>query len=815
MKKLIAFQNKKNQLLKFQKYLLIIVLFFCIHSFSQNKNDIIENNYSSYFNAERETIYLHFNKHTFLLNEAIWFKGYLYDKKSKIPYITTSNVYVSLHDLSGKIIKTNLYYAENGTFSGHFEVDKNIPTGYYFIKAHTNWMKNFIEDESFTSEPIQILNPESINENYEQNETSLFDLQFLPEGGHCISDAINSIGYKIVNCEGQGLMIEGEIINSKKETVNTFKSNSFGVGKFDLLMATGDTYTAKYSINGKTTETQLPISKPIGFSIAVNNYSTKDLTYISLNTNKATLTQEAGKIYYLVIHQNDKSSIINLDIDTLDTKHVLPIENKNLLSGINTITLFNDQLQPLLERQIFNYKENDYLKSNLIVKTIKSDSINVKIDLIDNSQPALSSNLSISVLPEGTNALHFNRNIISTLLIDPYIQGKLEHANYYFDDFDRIKSFHLDLVLLTQGWSKYSWDDIKKGTIELKIPFDKGITIKGTLNESIDPRSSYKVQMFSLLNNIDETTTINEDHTFQFENYFIQDSTKVHFNVYKNGEKIEQPKLYARVFNTDRSSLNQIFNLINTCEIDYKPIDDIVNFSDLYFEGVELDTINLFARKNSKPTKRKNELKYMGNTYSRGIKISQDEERLYPSIVDIISANGFTARNDAGRITIFNRRPVSLSAGQSPLLIIDNINFGSNYDVLTGMRTDEIDEIYFNKNGLGYGSQGGAGVIRIYLKKNLGISSHNSLARYANTLLINGGYAQQKEFYTPLYYDKSTTLFNSYGTIDWKPKLISNSNEIIEFSIKNTDTENLIFIIEGFSVNGKLISEIKKISLTR
>ncbi len=65
------------------------------------------------------------------------------------------------------------------------------------------------------------------------------------------------------------------------------------------------------------------------------------------------------------------------------------------------------------------------------------------------------------------------RNIISSTLIDPYINGNLENADFYFEDMNRIKSFHLDLAMLTQGWSKYKWDTIKEGAQNLIIPFDK------------------------------------------------------------------------------------------------------------------------------------------------------------------------------------------------------------------------------------------------------------------------------------------------------------------------------------------------------
>jgi len=129
------------------------------------------------------------------------------------------------------------------------------------------------------------------------------------------------------------------------------------------------------------------------------------------------------------------------------------------------------------------------------------------------------------------------------------------------------------------------------------------------------------------------------------------------------------------------------------------------------------------------------------------------------------------------------------------------------------MSLNQIEEIYFNNSGLGYGAQGGAGVIRVYMRKDLGELSYDPIAKYANSLLINGGFAKQKEFYTPLFFNKSNTLFNSFSAVDWKPELISDKTGSINFKIKNDGFEKLLFIIEGFSVNGKFISEIKEVSL--
>lgn len=810
------YSHRLNLTTKHLTSLLILIIFILntTKALSQKPNlkETTENAYAKYFNAERETIYLHFNKHTFLTNEPIWFKGYVYDKKNGIPYITTSNVYVTLYDKNGKEIETKLFYCENGMFTGSFDVGPSLATGYYFFKAYTNWMKNFKEDESFTSSPIQILNQHS-NQETTNNKILDYDLQFLPEGGHCIADVTNSIGFKIINCSGESVEIEGIITDSNDKTIMPFKSNTFGMGKFDLLMKKGETYNAIYNINGKNYKTPLPQSEALGYSFSVNNHINTNMVYITLKTNKATQALEANKTYYLAIHQNNKSSITELNTSVLKTEYTIPISSKTLPYGVNTITLFDDELNPLLERMIFNPKNKDFMRATVEKTSSSSDSIGIKINLKDNKKIATSTSLSVSVLPLETKAINTNKSIISNLLIDPYINGSFENSEYYFNNFDRIKALHLDLVLLTQGWSKYSWEDIKNGEQELIIPFDKGVSITGTLNEPIDEDSNYQVHMFSLVNNINETKYIDNNKQFNFENYFIADSSKVHFNVLKNGKKITDPKLYARVISSGKTSLNQLFSIPNTCVFETLPIDTVNSYNDMEFEGELLDTINLHTKIVDKKAPLKNKKAYIGDAYSIGVKIDSIQERMYSFVSDIIDANGFMSYQALGRVIIINKRPISIKAGSSPLLIIDGANMGTNYDIIYNMPLNQVDEIYFNKSGLGYGVRGGAGVISIFLKKSYGVGAKGDFKRYANTLITTGGFSPQKEFYIPLFYLNSPSNFMSYGAIDWKPKLTTNEKGSVEFNIKNTSIKKLLLIIEGFSINGNLISETKELLL--
>jgi len=50
--------------------------------------------------------------------KPFWFKGYIIEKKSKVPYNETTNVYINLIDEYGQKVSSQLYFADNSMFQG-------------------------------------------------------------------------------------------------------------------------------------------------------------------------------------------------------------------------------------------------------------------------------------------------------------------------------------------------------------------------------------------------------------------------------------------------------------------------------------------------------------------------------------------------------------------------------------------------------------------------------------------------------------------------------------------------------------------------
>ena len=78
----------------------LIFNFYCIRS--QEVSDKPANALKEHFELPRESVYLHLNKSKYVEGEVLWFKGYVLDRLSGVPFKKTSNIYVGIYDSKGK-----------------------------------------------------------------------------------------------------------------------------------------------------------------------------------------------------------------------------------------------------------------------------------------------------------------------------------------------------------------------------------------------------------------------------------------------------------------------------------------------------------------------------------------------------------------------------------------------------------------------------------------------------------------------------------------------------------------------------------------
>ena len=165
--------------MKFKYLFLCIFLVSSVSVFSQQEKNV-EDEYAAYFTLPREALFIHLNKTTYFKGEEIWFKGYAYDQKNQLSSKATTNINVGIYDENGTLLRKSLFQAENGVAKGNFLIDSTYTSGTYFLKAETNWMKNFKESNAFIQK-IEIISEEVPKKN-KPTTTASYDFQFLPAG---------------------------------------------------------------------------------------------------------------------------------------------------------------------------------------------------------------------------------------------------------------------------------------------------------------------------------------------------------------------------------------------------------------------------------------------------------------------------------------------------------------------------------------------------------------------------------------------------------------------------------------------------------
>jgi hypothetical protein len=118
-----------------------------------------------------EKAYVQTDKPYYYPDEILWLKVYMnYGDREKMDSLSRV-LYVDLVG-NGKVIQHKIFPIENGMVSGEITVPRLIEPGDYYLRAYTNWMRNFGSEYIF-SRPLKVLSSiESIFNDQENPFTS-------------------------------------------------------------------------------------------------------------------------------------------------------------------------------------------------------------------------------------------------------------------------------------------------------------------------------------------------------------------------------------------------------------------------------------------------------------------------------------------------------------------------------------------------------------------------------------------------------------------------------------------------------------------
>ncbi|WP_420575020.1 hypothetical protein [Kordia sp.] len=824
-----------------------ILLLFSITAFSQTIN--ISERYQEHFKAsEDEAIFVHLNKTSYLAGEEIWFKSYIFNKRNEEISEVSTNLYIGLYDEDGKQLSKKLFRIRRGLTNGNLALDKDLNSGTYYIKAATQYMVDEKSTEVFIEE-ITIYGENIPPQKIQDAADIKYDIQFLPEGGHIVKDVENTIAFKAMNSEGKGVYVNGIIYDENNNEITTFESNNYGFGTFTLSPKTNNIFKAKTTFKEDITHAKLlPKVENTGIVVQVDNIQ-KDSVKIAFNTNPETLRSIVSKKYTILIHKDGLSRSMPFSFKNTEKVDLLIARNR-LFNGVNTITLF-DGKTPILERLFFNRKIVKNL--SVMVKKIKTEKDFSKFSmyLVKNKPRIQEANVSISILPETTEAYNPAHNIFSSFYLKPYVRGEIENPKYYFPNNTKTKRKALDALLITQGWSKYDWTAIFQDKPKEPIAA-KGIVIRGTVNF---PTKRVKGMFLHDTKDLPaQYIPIDRERKFVIYGLYPEADEKLRFSYINHKKEFLKPKLYLRYnvsdkkdeisenMNIDRSFLNK---------------NNIFMLPDNFFpkDAEDLYAVHLKATNNKKRQKR-DPMMFNG----RETKIGMEEYARYTRIGTFLQNNGFDVIEDLGlgKMIILSRRPLTLGnlapkkpkperprlpgptspngasgsntgtnanapsskpsaaagggTGVEPLVFLDDTPL-TDFHILANFSMANVERIIIDKTGIGYGMRGTGGVIKIYTRQTpLTPSARTRRDSYVNqTPPI--GFSVAKEYYEPKYRSFTDKTYLNYGTIGWRPNNTIPRRGPFNFIVQHRNAKAITMYIEGVSKDGSLISEKRTITI--
>lgn len=786
-----------------------LLLIFCMNAMAQHPAELLSN-WSS--RSPIEKIHVHTDRDNYLAGETAWFKVYLYSDYQ--PDTISTSVYVELLKDSTTLISSNVLPVFLGTANGQFELPDTLTTGNYIIRAYTATMMNQLtgpsaDDASFLYYRSVFIYGKNKTATTNEGESKLL-LSFFPEGGTLVKGFNGTLAFKATDKKGMPVNTAGKIMNDKNEPVAVFTTYHDGMGLIELPSLTGTSYYAV--VDGRPADEKYPLPAVSEKGVRVSIIEHPLGYYYELEQKAGDPVFQAA----YMVGQMQHHPVFKQVFPAGKENQQGVINTKGLNSGILQITIFNKDNMPLAERLCFVNNKEYILHAQLRTDTTDFGAkAKNRISLI--MKDTVQGSFSVSVTDNDYNQLpRREENIFTSLLLTGDLKGYVHDPAYYFSaDNDSVRTA-LDLVMMTNGWRRFKWEQlITKGIPPAGFKDQSYITLSGKVNYQGIKKPFSDKQLILFVNTRDGKRSTQFIHTdndgnFRLDSMIFFDKTRLIFSdvrgkksqyidVWMNGDSLRRTFRLPKPGAT-KPCINPLAGEENRWKMDY---DAIAKANGQMLEEVKLKVLK-------KSPAQQVEERYTTGAFSGDASksidlVNSDEASAYQNIFDYLQArvNGLQVSADGFDYTLYYRQNASMSSmGDIPMaLFLDEIE--TDASVISTIPASQIALVKVYSSFAGANGNAPGGMLSIYTKKG---GDYVNGAGIANQVAY-GGYSVIKEFYSPDY-KREESKPDTRITLLWRPNIILNSiNPVLPVSFYNTDrTKQYRVVVEGMTVSGKMLS---------
>jgi len=565
---------KINTLRKFSKLILSITFLTGMNLQAQDSTAIRKiAAYSKHFSTfstdyPQEKVYLHFDNSAYFLGETLFFKAYVVTADRNALSQLSKTLYVELVSPEGNILETKKLKIENGQCHGEFKIISTKFAGFYEVRAYTRYMLNFDQSTIFSrvlpvyDKPIAEGDYKHViterapsqripNIRKENGQKENLSISFFPEGGNLVTGLKSKLAFKATAKNGENATISGSVFDEQGKKITDFTTDYLNMGVFEFIPETGN-YTLKAQYQNKEYSFDLPKALPTGYVLNINN---QDADKIDILIQKSSLLKSDP----LGLSISCRGKLYGFEQITVGEENgVLLSFNKRMLpTGVTQITLYNTSGEVLGERLVFvNHNSQMKIEMSNDKETFKPlEKENINFQLSDFKGNPIETQFSVAVHDNATTTSNpHSDNLLTNLLLSSEIKGFIENPGYYFESDSPARRQALDLLLLTQGWSRYSWKQMAGAApFEIKQPIEKELVIEGTVTSLIlkQKKENVDVTMILMSDSLSQKGICKTDKEGKF-NFALQDfqgQANLILQTKENEKRREKNILLDRNFN--------------------------------------------------------------------------------------------------------------------------------------------------------------------------------------------------------------------------------------------------------------------------
>ena len=529
----------------------------------------VQNAYQFSQVCQQEKVYLHFDNTAYFQGDVIWFTAYVVNASTHTP-AQSKVLYVELLSPNGVVLRQLKLKVENGQAHGSLPlVDVSteearalrgvmaLPSGFYEVRAYTRTMLNFgdagvfsrvfpvyeaPEKEGDYTEPTMARwdNPYD-KQRPEAERPAQLNVTFYPEGGNLVMGLPCRIAFKAMDSNGQGVAASGTLTTDEGTAIAVETAHD-GMGSFNFI-PTKKRHTVEFTHGGKKYTFRLPEATDKGYTLYADNLRPAQLR-CQLRGHHGCPDELLG---VMLISRGAVCYFDTLSIRGGTATLIIPKEK--LPTGVHQLTLFNAEGRIFSQRHLFI--NNGIESGQIAISTTTTQPepyapVTLGIQTTAPDGTPLPATISLAVRDQQDLGTAYSDNLLTNMLLSSDLKGYIHHPEYYFESTDAQHTRALDLLMMTQGWTRYNWAQMARvEPFHIKHYVEDGLVIDGcVLGRMRDVpvvNATVKLRLYSPDRSQRQETTVvtDENGCFGFAVEEFNDKWDMFITVTKDDKEID------------------------------------------------------------------------------------------------------------------------------------------------------------------------------------------------------------------------------------------------------------------------------------